>query len=37
MYPHFEEKNSTLSARRTDFVLGPKIPRTASTFSKPLK
>src|SRR2546426_11754230 len=37
MYPHFEEKNSTLRERRTRSVCAPNVFRTASTFSKPLK
>src|SRR5438445_13784768 len=37
MYPHFEEKNSTLRERRTRSVRRPNVFRTASTFSKPLK
>src|SRR2546422_7120278 len=37
MYPHFEEKNSTFSERRTCGVRAPKVLRTASTLSNPLK
>src|SRR2546425_2795620 len=37
MYPHFEEKNSTLRERRTRSVWAPNVFRTASTFSKRLK
>src|SRR5213593_1646798 len=37
MYPHREEKNSTSTVRRIWAVFGPKIARTASRSSNPLK